>query len=160
MQITHESSRAIRPSDGGSGAPGPVVLATLASRVHPDAERMAIASSLEAGVPLVVINAAHLPPYPRALTLGGPEAAILPEEEDYEAVRATADRAASFGISVELLRVASPRPAKAIVEIANERRAGLLVLGPHPGRVHGWRLRRAAREVRRNADCLVWIADG
>jgi hypothetical protein len=44
--------------------------------------------------------------------------------------------------------------------VANERGAGLLVLGPKRGRVSRWRLRRAAREIRRNAACLVWIAGG
>ena len=73
-------------------------------------------------------------------------------------MRATAERAAALGIRVEHLRVTSPRPAKAIVQIANERGAGLLVLGPKRGRVPRWRFRRAAREVRRNAACLVWIA--
>ena len=52
----------------------------------------------------------------------------------------------------------SPRPAQAIVQIANERGAGLLVLGTKRRRV-SWRFDRAAREVRRNAACLVWIAD-
>jgi len=134
------------------------VLGTLSSRVDPDAERLAIESALEAGVPLLVVNAMPLPACPRALVLGGPSAVNFPHEEDYEAVRATAQRAASFGIRVEHLRVASPRPARALVQVANERRAGLLVLGPKRGRVSRWRFRRAAREVRRSAACLVWIA--
>jgi nucleotide-binding universal stress UspA family protein len=54
--------------------------------------------------------------------------------------------------------VTSPRPAKALVRVANERGAGLLVLGPKRGRLRRWRFKRAAREVRRTAACLVWIA--
>jgi nucleotide-binding universal stress UspA family protein len=134
--------------------PGPVVLATLSARVEQDAERLAIASCLEAGVPLVVANVVPAPLSPRTLQLG----ALDPDREDYAAVRATAERAAKLGIRVEHLRVMSPRPAKAIVEIANERGAGLLVLGPKRGRVPRRRLRRAAREVRRSAACLIWIA--
>jgi nucleotide-binding universal stress UspA family protein len=71
-------------------------------------------------------------------------------------VRATAERAAARGIRVEHLRVTSPRPAKALVQVANERGAGLLVLGPKRRGI--WRFPRAAREVRRNAACLIWIA--
>jgi nucleotide-binding universal stress UspA family protein len=140
----------------GLAAPGPVVLGTLSSRVEPEAERLAIESALEAGVPLLVVNVMPLPACPRALVLAGPGALNFPHEEDYEAVRATAHRAAAQGIQVEHLRVTSPRPAKALVQIANERRAGLLVLGPKRRGI--WSFWRAAREVRRNAACLVWIA--
>jgi nucleotide-binding universal stress UspA family protein len=139
-------------------AAGPVVLATLSSGVDPAAERVAIESALDACVPLIVVNVVELPPCPRALAMGGPRALAFPHEEDYEAVRATAERAAKFGLRVEHLRVSSPRPARALVEIAKERAAGLLVLGPKKGRVSRWRFRRAARMVRRSVSCLVWIA--
>ena len=75
----------------------PVVLATLSVRVDPSAERMAIESALEAGVPLVLVNLISLPPYPRTLVLAGPEATTLPHEEDLDEVRATARRAADLG---------------------------------------------------------------
>jgi hypothetical protein len=133
------------------------VLGTLSSRVEPEAERVAIESAVEAGVPLLVVNAVPLPHSPRALALVGPRALAFPHTEDYAAVRATARRAASWGLKVEHLRVMSPRPAKALVQIANERGAGLLVLGPKRKGI--WRFWRAAREVRRNAACLVWIAE-
>lgn len=138
-------------------ATGPVVLGTLSSRVDAEAERLAIESAVENGVPLLVVNVMPMPACPRALVLAGPRALTFPHEEEYEAVRATARRAASWGLKVEHLRVTSPRPAKALVQIANERRAGLLVLGPkRKGILRFW---RAAREVVRNAHCLVWIAE-
>jgi nucleotide-binding universal stress UspA family protein len=133
---------------------GPVVLATLASRVDPSAERLAIESCIDAGVALVLVNAVTAPACPHTLHLGE----LDPAREDYAAVRATAERAAAFGIRVEHLRVTSPRPARAIVDIAKERAAGLLVLGPKRGRVSRWRFRRASRMVRRSVTCLVWIA--
>ena len=145
---------------GGLSAAGPVVLGTLSARVDPEAERVAVESAHDAGVALLVVNVMQLPPYPRALALGGPGAVTLPHEEDYDAVRATAERAATSGLRVEHLRVTSPRPAKALVQLANERGAGLLVLGPALGRVSAGRLRRAARQVRRHAACLVWIVAG
>jgi nucleotide-binding universal stress UspA family protein len=157
--LTRERHDVGEPVDaGGLRAAGPVVLGTLSSRVDPEAERIAIESALDAGVALLVVNAMPMPACPRALVLGGPSALNFPHEEDYAAVRATAERAAALGIRVEHLRVTSPRPATALVQVANERGAGLLVLGPKRGRVSRWRLRRAAREVRRGAACLVWIA--
>jgi hypothetical protein len=46
----------------------------------------------------------------------------------------------------------------ALLEILHERDAGLLVFGPHLGMVGRLKFRRAARRVRREADCLVWVA--
>ena len=134
------------------------MLGTLSSRVDPDAEEMAIASAIEAGVPLLVVNAVPMPACLHALAVASRNGLSFPVEEDYEQVRATAERAASFGLRVEHLRVSSPRPSKALVQVANERGAGLMVLGPERGHVSRRRLRRAAREVRRNTACLIWIA--
>jgi len=137
---------------------GPVVLGTLSVRVDPSAEDMAIASALEVGAPLVVVNAMRLPPYPTTIVLLGPGAATLPEEEDLENVRATAYRAASLGIPTELLRVTAQRPVRALLEIVRERDAGLLVFGPDLSRIRRGRFRRAARALRRDASCLLWVA--
>ena len=136
----------------------PVVLATLAVRVDPSAERMAIESAIEAGVPLVLVNLIPLPPYMQTMVLAGPEATTLPHEEDLEEVRATARRAADLGVRTQLLRVRTRHPVKALLEVVRERDAGLLVFGPHLGRIGRIRFRRAARRVRRDADCLVWVA--
>ena len=144
--------------DGAATRARPVVLATLSVRVDPRAERMAIDSALEAGVPLVLVNVMRLPPYPMTLVLLGPEAATLPHEEDLDAVRETAQRAAELGVKTELLRVRTTRPVSALLEVVTERDAGLLVFGPHLGRVGRMRFRRAARRIRREASCLVWIA--
>ena len=136
----------------------PVLLATMSVRVDPSAERMALDSALEAGVPLVLVNLLPLRPYPTTFALLGAEGMTLPHEEDLEAVRGTADRAATLGVKTELLRVTSRRPVKALLEVARERDAGLLVFGPHLGLTSRLRFRSAARRVRREADCLVWIA--
>jgi hypothetical protein len=135
----------------------PVVLGTLAVRVDPSAERVALESALEAGVSLIVANMIPLPAYPRTLILA-PQYATLPHEEDLDAVRATASRAAALGISTELLRISSPRPVRALLELASEREAGLLVFGPDLQLTNRIRFWAAARTVRRAANCLVWIA--
>jgi hypothetical protein len=140
-----------------AGAPRPVVLVTLSVRVDPAAERIAIDSAIETGAPLILANLIMLPPYPTTIMLAR-EYATLPHEEDLEAVRATAQRAAALGIPTELLRISSPRPLRAMVELVRDRRAGLLVLGPDPRRTPRWWRALAARRVRRETDCLVWIA--
>lgn len=140
------------------GAGRPVVLGTLSCRIEPAAERVAVEAALEAASPLLVTNVVHLPNYPSTLMLVGPEAAVLPDEEDLEAVRATAERAAALGIRTEHLRVSSKRPVRALLEVARERDAGLLVFGPDRSRIGARRLRRAERRIRADAGCLVWIA--
>jgi len=136
----------------------PVVLATMSVRVDPSAERMALDSALEAGVPLVIVNLLPLRPYPTTFALLGPEGMTLPHEEDLEAVRSTAGRAATLGVKTELLRVTSRRPVRALMEIVRERDAGLLVFGPDLSMTGRWRFRLTASRVRREADCLVWVA--
>ncbi len=133
----------------------PVMLATLSVRVDPSAERMALESAGQAGVKLVVANMLMLPPYPLTFMLA-PEYATLPHEEDLEAVRATAARAAAQGIPTELLRVSSRRPIVALLELVHELDAGLLVFGPDRSRLTRRRFRAAERAVRRKASCLVW----
>jgi nucleotide-binding universal stress UspA family protein len=144
------------PEAVGTGA-RPVVLGTLSVRIDAAAEEMAIAGALEAGVPLIIANMLHLPPYPATVSLVGAANATLPHEEALDEVRATAARAASLGIRTELLRVTSRHPVRALLQIVAERDAGLLVFGPDRRR-RGVRFRAAARRVRRDAPCLVWVA--
>jgi nucleotide-binding universal stress UspA family protein len=141
----------------GSRRPGPVILATLSVRIDRAAERMAIESALEARTKLIVANMRPLPPYPMTFVLAR-EYATLPHEEDLEAVRATAQRAAACGLATELLRVSSRHPVSALLELVQEYQAGLLVFGPDRSLVPRLRFWKAARAVRRRAPCLVWIA--
>jgi hypothetical protein len=135
----------------------PVLLATLSVRVDPSAERMAVESALEAGTNLILANMLSLPAYPVTFMLAR-EHMTLPHEEDLEAVRATAKRAAELGIRTELLRISSRRPVVALLELVRERDVGLLVFGPDLRRTSRLRFRVVARRVRRQAPCLVWVA--
>jgi nucleotide-binding universal stress UspA family protein len=136
----------------------PVILASLAARIDPSAERMAIDSALEAGVPLIIANLLPFRPYPTTFILVGPEGMNLPHEEDLDAVRATAARAAALGVETELLRVTTRHPINALLEVVRERNAGLLVFGPDIRLTGRLRFRRAARRLRREAGCLIWVA--
>lgn len=133
-------------SAAGPGRRRPVVLATLAVRVDPEAERIAVESALDAGVPLVVANLFWLPPCPTTVLRG-----------ELDAVRDTAARATARGIRTELLvRVGGRGPVRALLQLARDRDAGLVVLGPDRRRTGRRRLRRAAKAVSEGLDCLVW----
>jgi hypothetical protein len=127
-----------------------VLLATLARRMDPEAERIALESAYEANRTLLLVNA--------VLTVQGP--AATPRGGGSESVVATAKLAGSLGIRTELLRPMSPSPARSIVMLANARRVALVVLGRPRGLIGRWRFRRAARAIRRDTSCLVWIAPG
>ena len=165
MPLLRHGEGSDAPAEVGAephAAPRPVVLATLSVRVDPEAERMAIDSAIDsdpAHPRLIIANMLWLPPHPTTLTLAR-EVAILPHEEDLDAVRETAARAAARGVSVELLRISSRRPLVALLELIEERGAGLVVLGPDPRRSPRWWRAAAARRIRRRAGCLVWIAPG
>jgi nucleotide-binding universal stress UspA family protein len=73
-------------------------------------------------------------------------------------VRATARRAAELGVKTELLRVRTRHAAAALLEVARERDAGLLVFGPDLSGISRLRSRAVERRIRRDADCLVWVA--
>jgi hypothetical protein len=119
---------------------------------------MAIESALDAGVPLLVANMLPLPPYPSTMMLVGPGGATLPHEEHLCEVRASASRAAALGIPTELLRITSPRPVRALLQLVSERDAGLLVFGPDLRALRRRRFDAAAKQVRKHAACLVWVA--
>lgn len=157
MPAVDGSTPAPPPAGTEALPPRPVVLATLSARVDPPAERVAIETALETRAKLLVVNLIWLPPHPTTLMLAR-EYATLPHEEDLDAVRETAARAASQGIATELLRVSSRRPLQALLELVHEREAGLLVLGPDPRRTPRWWRAAAAHRIRRRAGCLVWIA--
>src|SRR5207244_6801261 len=66
--------------------------------------------------------------------------------------------AVSLGVPVERLRVRSPRPVTALLELAAERRPGLLVFGPDRRVMKPRTYQRSVATIRRRATCLVWIA--
>jgi hypothetical protein len=157
MPSVREAVRRRRGAPSGFEPLGPVMLATLSVRIDPLAEEMAMESALQAQVPLLLANLSLFRPGPLTSVLAR-EYAVLPHEEDLDAVRETAARAAARGIATELLRISSPRPIEAMLELASEREVGLLVFGPERSRLSRWRFRRAVRAIRRHATCLVWIS--
>jgi hypothetical protein len=131
------------------------VLATLAVPFEPDAARVAVQAALEGGVKLIVVDAVEMPLWLMSMTTRRAE---LEEDDDRAAVRRMVEQIAALDIEVEHLRVRSPRPVEALLEVVSECDAGLLVLGADPTRLRPRLFRRAVKRIRRRASCLLWIA--
>jgi Universal stress protein family len=133
----------------------PVLLATLDVPFAEDATAFAVDSAVENGQPLVVVNAAEVLPAPWALLGYG-----YIEREDLQAeLRKPAELANSLAVKVERLRVCSPHPIDALLELVAERNPGVLVFGPERSRLKPRTYRRAARKILERVTCLVWFAE-
>jgi len=130
------------------------MLATLAVPFDPDSARVAIQAAMEGGVKLIVVDAVEMPFWPQSLAT---RRADLEEESDRDAIRALVQQTAALGLEVEHLRVRSPRPVEALLEVAGEREAGLLVFGPDRGRLRPRSFARMVRRIRKRASCLLWV---
>jgi nucleotide-binding universal stress UspA family protein len=150
----HSNLPVAPPRDGGSRF-GPVMLATLAVPFDPDSARVAIQAAMEGGVKLLVVDAVEMPFWPQSLAMRHAE---LEQAEDREAIRRLVEQTAALGLEVEHLRVRSPRPVEALLEVAGEREAALLVLGPDPSRLRPRFFRRVVRRIRKRSSCLLWVA--
>lgn len=151
--------RARTPEVGTRGATldRPVMLATLGVPFEAAAAEFAVDSAVESGQELVLVNVVELILGPGALVFG--TSWELEGEEEERALAAPAHLAASLGVRVERLRVCSPHPVDALVEVVGERDAGLLVFGPDRAKIRPRRYRKAARAVRERVGCLVWLPD-
>ncbi|HJU48649.1 MAG TPA: universal stress protein, partial [Gaiellaceae bacterium] len=133
----------------------PVMLATLDAPVAADAARVAVDAAVESGQPLLVVNVVARSFTP--VVYAGWDTPSTPEVE--ESLRAPTDLAQALGVHVERLRVRTPHPVDALLEVAAERGTGLLVFGPERTTIRGRRYRQAARAIERRAACLVWLSD-
>jgi len=155
--MRHAAAEPTVPALASGDAGRPVVLATMGVPFDPAGERMAIDSASEAGARLVIVNVREVPYAPMTTALCGTEGATLPHEEARDEVLASAQRAAEEGVRTVLLRVGTRRPVRALLEVAAEQSAGLLVFAPDRDAMRARRFRRTARAIRTKADCLVWV---
>ena len=134
----------------------PIMLVTLDAPFDTEAAAFAVDSAVECGQPLIVANVVELLLAPCSIVFGydRPES-----DEDVEALKAPAVLAHSLGVRVERLRVRSPHPIAALLELAAERSPGLLVFGPDRSRIRRRLYRKAVRAVRERAACLVWLPE-
>jgi nucleotide-binding universal stress UspA family protein len=146
------------PPPAGAYEPGartrPVVLATLAVPFEPDALRVALGAALESQAPLIVVDAVELPLWPQSIATRHADTEL---EADRACIRETVDQATALGLHVEHLRLRSLHPVDALLEVAGEREAALLVLGPDPSRLRPKFFRRVVKRIRKRASCLLWV---
>jgi nucleotide-binding universal stress UspA family protein len=133
----------------------PVLLVTLDVPIVDAAATLAVEAAVEAGRPLVVANVVggHYLPAP-----GIPLPTAVVAEDVEASLRMPAELAASLGVATERLRVLTPRPVAALVELAHEREAGLVVLGADPSRVPRRRYAKVVRALHERTTALVWPA--
>ncbi len=155
IRLRDRSSR-FAPGAAADTARRPVVLATLEAPLTEQAAAIGVDAAVESGQPLLVVNAVESSLAPCGLMLGY-DTIVPPDVE--ESLRAPADLAHSLGVAVERLRLRSPRPLDALLELVAERRPGLLVLGPEPSRIRRRALRKAERRIREEVECLVWLPE-
>ncbi len=141
----------------GEGAGGrPVLLATMGVPLDNEASVFAVDTAVESGQRLVVVNVTTLEPLRMSITLGYDS---LPEltPEVSASLRRSTELARSLGVHVERLRVRSPRPVQALLDLVADVRPGVLVFGPDRKALRERRYRKALRAVRERVTCLVWV---
>lgn len=145
-------------ADVDAGGARPVLLATLGVPFDEAAVAVAVDGAVETGQPLIIVNVTRLEPLALSLLMGYDALEEFTPEVS-ASTRRPAEIAAGFGLEVERLRVRSPRPIVALLELVRERGPGLLVFGPDPRRISRRRFQKAAWALRANANCLVWVPD-
>jgi Universal stress protein family len=140
-----------------SGGSRPVLLATIEVPFDEAAAAFAVDAAVECGQQLIVANVVEMPLGPMCVIMG--YGTLEPPEEEAARLRAPAELAHAFGVEVERLRVRSPHPIDALLELVAERRPGLLVFGPDLSQLKPRTFRKVARKIRERAPCLVWLAD-
>jgi len=129
-----------------------VLLATLDVPFAHEAVVLAVDSAVESGQPLLVVNVAQINPSHWAFLGYG----YIENEDLQRELRKPAALAQSLAVRVERLRVCSPHPVAALLEVVAERDPALLVFGPDPTRMRRRTYERAVRRIRECVTCLVW----
>jgi nucleotide-binding universal stress UspA family protein len=137
---------------GTRSSAGPVLLSTFDVPFDQAATDFAVRAAVEAGRALIVANVVELAYSGR----GGLDWEYTPEME--ASLLEPVNLALAQGLQVERLRVKSFRRLVALVELARERGVEMLVLGPDRKRVSARLYRKAARTVRDELECLVWVS--
>ena len=130
----------------------PVLLATLDVPYAEEAIAFAVDAAVENGQPLLLVNAAEVLLTAYSMLGYG----YVVRDDLQEALFEPVKLATSLAVEVERLRVCSPHPVDALLEVVAEREPGVLVFGPDPRRLSARRYRRAEKAVRKRASCLVW----
>jgi nucleotide-binding universal stress UspA family protein len=136
----------------------PVLLVTLGSPLVPEAASVALDAATDAGSPLILANLTTIEPLSLSLLMGYD---ALPEltPDTTASLRGLAERARARGLEVEWLRIRSPRPVTAMLELIRERNPGLVVFGAERRRTPRRLYDKAMRSLREAVGTLVWLPE-
>ena len=132
----------------------PVVSGSRPVMLVREAAELAVDAAVESGQSLIIVNAVEITLGPLTLQMQY-QYVGRPDVED--ALRAPAELAHSLAVDVERLRLCSPRPIEAVLELVAERAPGLLVVGPDRGRLKRRKYAKLTKRIRERAACLVWL---
>lgn len=132
----------------------PVMLVTFDVPFEPEATALAVDAAVESGQRLIVVNVAEVPLGPISLAM---RYEYVGTQEVEEALRAPAELAHSLAVDVERLRLCSPRPVDALLELVAERAPGLLVVGPDRKQLKRRLYAKWTKRISEGAACLVWL---
>ncbi len=130
-----------------------MLLATFDVPLLDDAAAFAVDAAVEAGQPLFVVNVVGGRFYPAA---GMPVPYSIVHEEVEASLQRPATLAASLGVRTERLRLLTPRPVDALIEVVRERDPAVVVVGADPRRMPRRRYWKALRALRDRTSCLIW----
>ena len=133
------------------------MLVTFDVPFAPGAAELAVDAAVEAGQALLVVNAARVDLGPISLAM---KYEYVGTQEVEDALARPAELARELAVDVRRMRVCSPRPVEALLEVVHEQRPALLVVGPDPTRMRRRVYRKAARKIRERVDCLLWLVEG
>jgi nucleotide-binding universal stress UspA family protein len=108
---------------------------------------------------LIVANITRLEPLALSVMMGYDALEELTPDVS-RSVKRPARLAAEFGLRVERLRVRSPRPVSALLELVRERQPGLVVFGPDRQKLSRRLYRKASAALRAGVGYLVWLPPG
>jgi universal stress protein family protein len=155
MRARHQLDREV-PSAVASAAGRPILLATFGAPFDEEAVAVAVDAAVESGEALIVANITRLEPLALSVMMGYDALEELTPDVS-RSVKRPARLAAEFGLRVEQLRVRSPRPVSALLELVRERRPGLVVFGPDRRRLSRRLYRKAIDALRPGVGYLVWF---
>lgn len=148
----------VRPRELDARVPAhgrPVLLATFGVPFDEAAVAAAVDAVVESGDPLIVANITKLEPLAMSVMMGYDALEELTPDVS-GSIQRPARIAAGYGLDVERLRIRTPRPASALIELVREREPGLVVFGPDRQRI-ARRIYRKTVEALRAAGSLMWL---
>ncbi len=155
------STGGIVVADRGTASPaaasvaGPVMLLTCNVPFEAAAVRVAVDAAGESGAELYICDAIPLGSFAYIDQM----ARVFAEHANRGELDAVASDARGRGIRTTQMAFHNRRPVATALEVCHEQRVGLLVFGADRRRLGRWTHRRAARRLRRDARCLLWVAD-